>query len=67
MAAKNAIFNRRITQMRRDNIWYSSKRFYDSTKDILVCPSCRDMERMEKRREALLGAVQDAEGLGRRD
>ncbi|MFW5735225.1 MAG: hypothetical protein ACOCWR_09205 [Oceanidesulfovibrio sp.] len=45
--------------MRRDNMWYSSKLFYDSTKNFLVCPSLRDVERMEQRRAALLGDLRD--------
>ncbi|TVM16257.1 hypothetical protein DPQ33_13130 [Oceanidesulfovibrio indonesiensis] len=57
---RNTIISKRITNMRRDCIWYSSKRFYDSTKDLLVCPSLRDVERMEKRRESLRDNAQDA-------
>ncbi len=47
--------------MRRDNLWYASRRFYDSTKDFLACPTLRDVERMEKRRESLLDSEQETE------
>jgi hypothetical protein len=57
--ARTRTITRRITQMRRDTIWYSSKRFFDSPQDFLVCPSCRDVERMEKRREVLLNTERD--------
>ncbi|QJT10912.1 hypothetical protein [Oceanidesulfovibrio marinus] len=48
---RTSALGRRVARMRRDTIWYTAKGFYDDTDDPLVCPSSKDVERMEKRRE----------------
>lgn len=48
---RTSALGRRVARMRRDTIWYTAKGFYDASGDPLVCPSSKDVERMEKRRE----------------